>query len=157
MTENASFNDQPIENPEADRYGIAPFAQALAKSIEKMQAPIGAVLAIHGAWGSGKSSAINLIRHYLREDKAEDKAEVEIVDFNCWWFRGEEALTLAFFRELAVTMGGALGKDGKKKTEKIGEIRPLPRPRCWKSPGFTWWRWRWRVLGTNSGIFLVAF
>lgn len=122
MTENASFNDQPIENPEADRYGIAPFAQALAKSIEKMQAPIGAVLAIHGAWGSGKSSAINLIRHYLREDKAEDKAEVEIVDFNCWWFRGEEALTLAFFRELAVTMGGALGKDGKKRLRKLAKF-----------------------------------
>ena len=113
MTENASFNDQPIENPEADRYGIAPFARALAKSIEIMQAPIGAVLAIHGAWGSGKSSAINLIRHYLPEDK------VKIADFKCWWFRGEEALTVAFLSQLQTTLGQTLGEEGRKVLKRL--------------------------------------
>ncbi len=119
MTENASFNDQPIKNPEADRYGIAPFAQSLAKSIEKMHAPIGAVLAIHGAWGSGKSSAINLIRHYLHEDKAEDKAKVKIADFKCWWFRGEEALTVAFLSQLQTTLGQTLGEEGRKLLKRL--------------------------------------
>jgi ABC-type lipoprotein export system ATPase subunit len=39
--------------------------KAIARAIEKMPAPEGVVLAINGPWGSGKSSAINLIRHHL--------------------------------------------------------------------------------------------
>jgi len=55
-------NDAPINGPKDDLYTLDPFAQAVAKSIESMDAPDGLVLAINGGWGSGKSSAINLGR-----------------------------------------------------------------------------------------------
>ncbi|MGB8873870.1 MAG: P-loop NTPase fold protein, partial [Desulfobaccales bacterium] len=55
------FNDAPILTPEDDRFGINQFAQALAQSFRKIESPIGATIALSGRWGSGKSSAANLI------------------------------------------------------------------------------------------------
>ena len=91
------FNDNPIEKAEDDRYGITSFAELLAKSISSIQAPVGTAIALHGPWGSGKSSAVNIIRHKL--ESADDKTLV-ISDFKCWWYKGEEALVLAFLQNL---------------------------------------------------------
>ena len=79
------FNDSPIERAEEDRYGITPFARALAKSIRSIKAPFGTCIALNGPWGSGKSSAINLIRHELESDSDE---ALEISEFKCWWYKG---------------------------------------------------------------------
>src|SRR4051812_14485693 len=101
------YNDKPISQPADDRFGIDPFAKTLASSILKLSAPEGTVLALNGAWGSGKSSAVNLVLHHLKE--AVDEGEIGVINFNCWWFRGEEALALAFFRELYAGLGPTLG------------------------------------------------
>lgn len=91
------FNDTPIETSEDDQYGINPFAVSLAKSIRSIKTPIGTTIALNGPWGSGKSSAVNLIRREL--EKTEDDSLV-VSDFKCWWYRGEEALILAFLQNL---------------------------------------------------------
>src|SRR5262245_41956884 len=93
----APHNDKPISAPTEDRYGTDPFARALAASIKKMPAPEGTVIALNGPWGSGKSSAVNLILHHL---KNAESADIKVINFACWWFRGEDQLALAFFREL---------------------------------------------------------
>ncbi len=113
-----SHNDQPIELPSQDRFGIDPFAATLAKSILKMQSPLGSVVALNGPWGSGKSSAVNLIRHHVSEAVAAN--EIAIINFACWWFRGEEALALAFFRELYAGLSPSLGDKFKKILPKLG-------------------------------------
>ena len=118
MTEHLPYNDQPIESPNEDRFGVDPFARALAASIRKMQAPQGAVIGLNGPWGSGKSSAVNLCKHHLAE--AVNANELVIIDFTCWWFRGEDALALAFFRELYAGLGPSLGDKVKKKLPKLG-------------------------------------
>lgn len=111
-------NDQPIANPTEDRFGIDPFASALASSIRKLQSPTGSVIALNGPWGSGKSSVVNLVRHHLTEAvKAE---ELVLIDFNCWWFRGEDALALAFFSELYAGLTPTLGERIKKVLPKLG-------------------------------------
>jgi predicted KAP-like P-loop ATPase len=118
MTEsNQPNNDRPITEPVQDRFGIDPFAQALAVSIRKIKAPEGTVIAFNGPWGSGKSSAVNLVLHHLKD--ATDKGEIAVVIFVCWWFRGEEALALAFFRELYAGIGPPVGKKFKKALRKI--------------------------------------
>lgn len=99
-------NDQPIATPNQDRFGLDPFAAAVARSIASMEAPTGVVLAINGAWGTGKSSAINLIRHHL--NTAVSSGDIVIVPFNPWWFAGADALTLAFFQELGKAIGPSL-------------------------------------------------
>jgi predicted KAP-like P-loop ATPase len=113
----APHNDKPISTPSDDRYGIDPFAKSLAASIEKMAAPEGTVIALNGPWGSGKSSAVNLVLHHLKESKSE---EIAVVNFACWWFRGEEELALAFFRELYAGLGASLGERFKNLLPKIG-------------------------------------
>ena len=105
-------NDRPISNPAQDRFGIDPFAKALADSIRKIRAPEGIVIALNGPWGSGKSSSVNLVLHHLEDTIG--KGELAVVNFACWWFRGEEALALAFFRELYAGIGPSLGDKFKK-------------------------------------------
>ncbi|WP_315764406.1 P-loop NTPase fold protein [Bradyrhizobium sp. SZCCHNS2005] len=111
-------NDRPISQPSDDRFGIDPFAKTLAASIRRMRSPEGTVVALNGPWGSGKSSAVNLILHHLKETI--DKEEIAVINFTCWWFRGEEALALAFFRELYAGLGPSLGDKFKKVLPKIG-------------------------------------
>ncbi len=113
-----SHNDQPISVPSEDRFGVDPFAAALAKSILKIKSPTGSVIALNGPWGSGKSSALNLIRYHLEEARKE--GDIAIIDFTCWWFRGEEALALAFFRELYAGLSPTLGEKLKKSLPKLG-------------------------------------
>ncbi|PDT87498.1 NTPase [Bradyrhizobium sp. Y36] len=118
MEQSRTNNDTPITEPAEDRFGIDPFAQALAKSIRKISSPEGTVIALNGPWGSGKSSAVNLVLHHLAD--ATEKGELTVMNFACWWFRGEEALALAFFRELYAGIGPTLGDKFKKALPKVG-------------------------------------
>ncbi|MGB9989861.1 KAP family P-loop NTPase fold protein [Massilia sp. SM-13] len=118
MSEHLLYNDQPIERPDDDRFGVDPFARALAASILKMQSPQGSVIGLNGPWGSGKSSAVNLCKYHLADAVRSDK--LVVIDFACWWFRGEDALALAFFRELYAGLGPSLGDKVKKKLPKLG-------------------------------------
>tara|TARA_R100001244_G_scaffold74392_2_gene59423 strand:- start:3357 stop:5513 length:2157 start_codon:yes stop_codon:yes gene_type:complete len=111
------FNDSPIESPEDDQYGITPFARSLAKSVLGIKNPIGTTIALNGAWGSGKSSAVNLIRREL--EKAQDDKLV-ISDFKCWWYRGEEALALAFLQNLHALLSDTLKDKVKDLVPKLG-------------------------------------
>ncbi|NGM47760.1 hypothetical protein G5B31_19690 [Rhodobacter sp. SGA-6-6] len=74
------FNDAPIENPEQDRFGFDPFAHSIARCILALKRPLGSVVAIHGPWGSGKSSVINLVRHHL----AQDPSAPVVVSIQAW-------------------------------------------------------------------------
>ena len=118
MTEPHHFNDAPIISPDDDQFGIDPFAQAIAKSFTDIRSPVGATIALNGAWGSGKSSAVNLIRYHLAP--AEKCNKLTVIDFKCWWFRGEEALTLAFLQELNGALENNIGKKGKDLIAKLG-------------------------------------
>lgn len=119
MNRAGYFNDAPILIPEDDRFGIDRFALALAKSFKDIDSPIGATIAIHGPWGSGKSSAVNLIRYHLRDDL--ESGKLELIDFNCWWFRGEEALTLAFLQTLNASLQKSLGDKAKELIPRLGK------------------------------------
>jgi len=118
VTDQASYNDAPISEPSADRFRIDPFAKTLAASIRKLASPEGTVIALNGPWGSGKSSAVNLVVHHLKDAVAAD--EIVVINFACWWFRGEDALALAFFRELYAGLGPTLGDKFKDALPKLG-------------------------------------
>ena len=119
MNNTKYFNDAPINSPEYDRFGIEPFAKAIALSIRDIISPVGVTIAINGPWGSGKSSAVNLVRHHLTSD--EESGKVKIIDFKCWWFRGEEALTLAFLQELNSSLAESIGDKAKGLMPQLGK------------------------------------
>jgi KAP family P-loop domain len=83
-----------------------------------MRSPNGVVIALNGPWESGKSSAINVLRHHLSDATA--TGDIEVVEFYPWSFRGEEALVLAFFRELYSATKPSLGDKARKLLPKLG-------------------------------------
>ena len=111
------FNDSPIERPDDDQYGISAFARAVATSLLNLANPVGTTIAINGPWGSGKSSAVNLIRNELDARKDE---KLKVVDFRCWWYRGEEAIALAFLQELNGALKKSLGDRIKGMVPELG-------------------------------------
>ncbi len=92
------------------------FAESLATSITRISAPVGTTIALHGPWGSGKSSVVNLVRASLSQ-MGNDKLIVS--DFKCWWYRGEEALALAFLQSLHGALRNGLGDKVKDLVPSI--------------------------------------
>ncbi len=120
MNNSLFFNDAPIKKPIDDNFGIDSFAQAMSQSLINIKSPIGVTIAINGQWGLGKTSAINLIRYHLQ--KKVDENKFEIIDFKCWWFRGEEALTLAFLQQLNTSLQKNLSEKTKDLIPRLGKI-----------------------------------
>ena len=103
------LTDEPLKSPDQDRLGFAPFAKRIATIIKNMQVKESIVFAVCGKWGSGKTTFLNFLTHYLME-----KDSIITVKFNPWWFSGKENLLLQFFNTLNVV----LGKNGSK-LEKV--------------------------------------
>jgi predicted KAP-like P-loop ATPase len=112
--------DRPIELPEEDRLGYQRFAVRLAHSIRTMAPSDGLVIALHGPWGSGKTSILNLTARELAKAPNAGEASIELVRFNPWWFSGEESLVSAFFREVGASIGDDLGSEVKELFKKVG-------------------------------------
>src|SRR5689334_6061850 len=75
------YSDKPITRPAQDLLGRAGFALKLAQAIDTLAiAQDGFVIAIHGGWGSGKSSVIELIIRYLRHIEMERASQGPILD-----------------------------------------------------------------------------
>jgi predicted KAP-like P-loop ATPase len=148
------FNDSPIETAEDDRYGITPFAKSIAKSILSIKRPIGTTIALNGPWGSGKSSAVNLIRTAL-QDASDDK--LVVTDFKCWWYRGEEALALAFLQNLHTVLKDSLGDKVKdlipKLTRNLLQAGPAIGQAVSLASGQPWWT----PLSSGTSKFISIF
>jgi predicted KAP-like P-loop ATPase len=86
---------RPIKNTKQDWLGRQPFAEMLGKAILGWKERDSLVIALFGPWGSGKTSIKNLCVDYLRSD-------IEILEFNPWYFPNEDLLFREFFRELGI-------------------------------------------------------
>lgn len=98
----ALSSDRPNTDPSTDLFGHAPFARNLAESICRYPGGDGLVLALYGPWGSGKSTVLSYVHHYI-EQKPEAEQPV-IVTFNPWWFSGQENLARAFLGQLQAVL-----------------------------------------------------
>lgn len=107
--------DRPSSSPQDDLFGHAPFAESLADSIYRYPGNDGLVLALYGPWGSGKSTVLSYVRHFL-EQRPEAEQPV-IVTFNPWWFSGQENLARAFLGQLQAVLPA---KNAKFK--KLGDL-----------------------------------
>lgn len=100
-------SDNPIRNASEDRLGRVGPASAFAEQVLSLDASEGAVVAVLGPWGSGKTSFVALARPRLEE------GAIAVTQFNPWLFSGTDSLVEAFFSELSVALGGR---------QKLGEI-----------------------------------
>ncbi len=107
--------DRPNLDPRDDLFGHAPFAKGLADSICRYPGSDGLVLALYGPWGSGKSTVLNYVQHYLEQHPEDDQPI--LVKFNPWWFSGQENLARAFLSQLQVVL--------PTKSEKFKQLGDL--------------------------------
>lgn len=105
--------DTPISDPEQDEFLRWPFAARIAETIAHRKDATGLVIGVYGAWGEGKTTVINFIRHRLRT--FDDVVEV---NFNPWRFGSEDQLILAFFETIAGSLKRKLKTDG----QEFGEL-----------------------------------
>jgi predicted KAP-like P-loop ATPase len=94
--------DRALVDPAEDRLGYAPFAKQLARSLLRGCPADGLVVALYGAWGTGKSTALNFVLHYAEQDP--DADQPVIVRFNPWWFAGHEDLVRRFFSQFEAAL-----------------------------------------------------
>jgi predicted KAP-like P-loop ATPase len=80
----------------------------------------GIVIAIHGPWGSGKSSVLNFLRHYI-EQEPEDGRPI-VLRFSPWWYSGREDLTRLFFGQLRARLGD---KDFGEVKSRLADLADL--------------------------------
>lgn len=95
-------SDRPLSDPDSDLFGHAPFSRHLADAIIRQKGADGIVLALYGPWGSGKSTVLGYIQSYLKQAPVDDQPVV--VQFNPWWFSGQDNLARAFLGQLQAVL-----------------------------------------------------
>jgi predicted KAP-like P-loop ATPase len=111
--------DKEIQSKNDDILGRKEFAINLAKAINHSNED-SKVIGIHGEWGSGKTSIINMVLEEL--DKG-DKNKPIIVDFKPWYFSGQDQLLEQFFQLLSDSIKYEFisSKNLSKKADLIGK------------------------------------
>lgn len=125
------LSDEPLENPEKEKdiLGYSRFAKHLADTIIKAPDEECLIYAINGKWGTGKTTVLNFIIHYI--NKASETERPIIVKFNPWWFSGHGDLLNQFF----IAFKSAIGKKANFKNivNLIGDfaniISKVPEPK----------------------------
>lgn len=107
--------DRPIKNLEQDLLGRADFAKNLSDAISQWKGDESLVIALHGDWGSGKSSIKNMALSY---SKQQDNSPT-IIEFSPWEWSAQDKIVQAFFDEISKSIGR---KDSSKEDQNLANI-----------------------------------
>lgn len=89
--------DLPITKSSEDKLNRKSFAESLAKVILQFTFPTSFTVGLYGAWGSGKTSLLNMVIEQV-ESRSTD---VVILRFNPWLCSEPKQLITQFFKQLA--------------------------------------------------------
>jgi len=123
-------SDRPLTSKADDKLNRSPFAERVAGVLRGLPKGTGLVVGIHGPWGDGKSTVLNMLRGDLDLD-----GRTVVRDFNPWRLSDEESMLRGFFLMLAEAIGESLStkfertKAGAGKWAKRG--RWVTRPAGW--------------------------
>jgi predicted KAP-like P-loop ATPase len=112
-------SDRPIDKIEDDLLGRSGFSEDLADAISSWHGKDSLVVALHGEWGTGKSSIKNMAiskLNNLNENKP------DIVEFSPWEWAAQEKITASFFQEVSKSVGRIdKSKAGKKLSATLNK------------------------------------
>jgi hypothetical protein len=113
--------DAPILSGKEDLLDRANFASALARAIDGTEGADSFVVGIHGKWGTGKSSVLNLTVEQievLNKSAKSDEQRLYVLRFNPWNFSDQNQLVFQFLKQFRAHL---LKFDGhaNKKVEQI--------------------------------------
>lgn len=107
--------DRPIDKPDQDRFDFGPFARRIADAVALRPSTPGLVVGVHGAWGTGKTSVLNLIEHFLTHGS--ERSRVTVIRFNPWWFSDSaDGLLRSFFGQIIASL--------PTTTKALQKVRP---------------------------------
>jgi len=89
------FSDEAITHESEDILGRKSFINDLYEQIINLPFSDSFVVGLYGAWGEGKTSALNLLHNKLIKDEG-----VILVEFDPWYFRNQEALLRNFYQNI---------------------------------------------------------
>ena len=125
-------NDRPLSSKADDKLNRAPFAERVAAVLRGLPTGTGMVIGIHGPWGDGKTTVLNMLRCELELD-----AGTVVRDFNPWRLSDEEAMLRGFFFMLAAAIGESLSTKLERTKAGAGKwakrARLVTRPAGWFS------------------------
>ena len=104
--------DRAVSTPEEDRYGFTYIATELARAIQGIGREGSAVIGIEGAWGTGKTSLLNLLRTALDEQK-EDRTYVLSISP---WLDGSDTPLVA---SLLLPVASIIAQEEKKRLTDV--------------------------------------
>lgn len=115
-------SDRPGSLPDHDALSRRGFAQRVAKELRGWRQKDSLVISLNGDWGSGKTTVVNLIRHYAMEQSEEAREAAPIfVPFNPWQWSGQEMLMQAFFDEIGAAFRGNQIKD-RNRAKRLADF-----------------------------------
>ena len=131
--------DRPIKDASEDSLGRAKQAHSFVRQVMSLDTGDGLVIGVMGAWGSGKTSFINLARRKF------ESSGCPVLAFNPWMLSGAEKLVEGFFHELSAQLkdlpdlrriGGLLEEVGRDYTGHFSlPIKILAALIKWKARG----------------------
>lgn len=74
--------DIPVETPEQDEFGIGKYVKGLCSFIKSSDTPI--TIALHGEWGSGKTSFMKMMEYCLCSPKLPESERYDAIWLNTW-------------------------------------------------------------------------
>ncbi len=93
--QSVDYPDDAIISDDADMLGRVPFAENLYQQILNLPFRNSFVFGLQGKWGEGKTSVFNLLRRRLEQTQS-----IILVEFNPWYWTGENSLIDAFYAAL---------------------------------------------------------
>lgn len=115
--------DRPLSDVASDRLGFSEMAEALAKSILAQTPTPGLVIGLEGAWGSGKSSLLNLTLLALRGlGKAHP---VKVIEFRPWLIGDRDQLLTSLFGDLANAIDQIEADSGDITGESVAKAKAV--------------------------------
>lgn len=114
--------DQPIQSYKEDILGRKTFAQSLGNAILNYKIKDSIVIGLFGAWGSGKTSIINMALEHINSvyDDKTDETKPIIMKFNPWNYSDQNQLISQFFKQLSIILKRTdYSGNAKKAGEKL--------------------------------------
>ena len=109
--------DGPVTERTGDRLNRSPFVERVAGVLRALPKGTGLIVGIHGPWGDGKTTVLNLLRSELAKS-----GSLVVRDFNPWRLTEEDAMLRQFFGILADAIGDSLYTKGERSREAAGRL-----------------------------------
>jgi hypothetical protein len=123
---NTPVSDAPLYDPDDDLLEMTDYSRTLADFILSIETSY--TIGIYGEWGSGKTSFVNFIRHYLDEEVKKATpgrpSTMKFVEFTAWPHRSSDEL----WRALILTIARSL--------YDVPDAEPVAAPPPVKGGGF---------------------